>query len=331
LNDYVRKLNMDLDQTYQKRQSEIKDKIVKVRNDEDDRRKKIAKEESKSQKIYRNREMSKVEEGKDGKDEKKEDTKKLKTETVTLVDEEGFTSQKKFFITKDEKGNDIKKEYVQPDYEVEEKKTTNKGMLLNNMYEMTKLSGAYEKKNIEQTKEKLKKGQATINNRENQQQLSQNQNQNMQQIQAPKSKKKPKPIHILSNQQKQNKDNKKNTQNNAKKNQNKQEQPVPEEQNKKNKTKDNKKPKQDNKKPEIKQPEKKITKKEKPDNEKSTKKPTKRVFTPSEVSRKDLQKLAALQKKKPKQWYENEYVQPAAIVIICIVLLFTLYSIILSQ
>jgi len=151
--------------------------------------------------------------------------KKKIFKTVTTVDDEGFTSQKKIILLKDEKGNEVESEYTQVEYEVEEKKTTNKGMLLNNMYEMTKLDGAYEKKNIEQTKEKIKKGQATINNRETQQILSLNQNQTMKQVQAPKSKKIPKTTHIISNQ---NKDKKSNNQKNAKKNdQNKQQQPVP--------------------------------------------------------------------------------------------------------
>jgi hypothetical protein len=45
LNDYVKELNTELEKTYHKRNVEIKDKIVKVQSDEDDKIKKKAKEE----------------------------------------------------------------------------------------------------------------------------------------------------------------------------------------------------------------------------------------------------------------------------------------------
>jgi len=93
--------------------------------------------------------------------------KKKIIKTVKRVDSDGFTTQKKIVIKKDDKGNKVESEIVKKDeVEVEEKKTSNKAILMNNMFELTKLERAYEPMNIEQTKQKLKKEKITLNNRE---------------------------------------------------------------------------------------------------------------------------------------------------------------------
>jgi len=178
LNDMVRELNVKLEKSYIEKRGEIVDKLGVINNDEDDRAKKKAKEENKKKKG-----------GKKMVKEEEEGKKKFKT--LTFLDEEGFILHKKVVISLDEKGNKIMSDVnTVNDIEFEEKKTSNKGILMNNMYEMTKLEGAYEPIHIEQSKQKIKKGKATANNRENQKEQSNKQKKNQQQ---PKPQSKPQP------------------------------------------------------------------------------------------------------------------------------------------
>jgi len=124
---------------------------------------------------------------------------------VTKVDEEGFITQKKMIFSKDEKGNEVQTEInILDEFEIEETKTTNKGILMNNMYEMTKLEGSFEPIHIEQSKQKIRKGQATVNNREIQKDQALKQNKQISHPPKQQTKKKPPPPIIINNPPKNN-------------------------------------------------------------------------------------------------------------------------------
>jgi len=134
-----------------------------------------------------------------------EDESKKKIKTVTKVDDEGFITQKKMIFSKDEKGNEVQTEInILDEFEIEETKTTNKGILMNNMYEMTKLEGSFEPIHIEQSKQKIRKGQATVNNREIQKDQALKQNKQISHPPKQQTKKKPPPPIIINNPPKNN-------------------------------------------------------------------------------------------------------------------------------
>jgi len=259
---------------------------------------------------------------------------KKKIKTIKEVGEDGFTIQKKVIITKGGDGKEISRtEFDEAEEEEEEEKKSgsgSKGYLMNNMYEMVKLDGSYEKKNIELAKAKNKKGQHTVNNRELQQTNSLNQNKQIREFTKPvESKKKVVLVQTTSEvNKKQNKNNKQKnnapknnqTKNNQQSNQKQPEhkkQPEPKETNKKNQNNNPKQP-DPKKQPEPKVPEKK--EKKNPKQQNPVKRPT---FTPTQIKKVDLAKIKELTKKKGKQWYEDEWVKYAAMGII--VVLFSIF------
>jgi len=265
-----------------------------------------------------------------------EDESKKKIKTVTKVDEEGFITQKKMIFSKDEKGNEVQTEInILDEFEIEETKTTNKGILMNNMYEMTKLEGSFEPIHIEQSKQKIRKGQATVNNREIQKDQALKQNKQISHPPKQQTKKKPPPPIIINNPPKNNtpKNNNPKKNNNDKTNEtNKNNDNQNKDTNKNQKPQVQNQPKKNNNIEKKPQPKPDNTKNVKKQNPKNTETKQKRPqYVPTEVSKKNLQKLQSLTKKKAKNWYEHEYIQPTVIVIICLILILTIYSFILSQ
>jgi len=186
-------------------------------------------------------------------------------------------------------------------------------VLQNNIYEATRFEGSFETKEAEEYKRTIKKGQATINKREN---------PNVQDVvkPVPKISKKDQMIkkqnvnHNLNQKKKPTPTQKKSQ--NPNKQENKEPKVPTKDKNQPNKNQPNKnQPKVDNK-PETK---KKQTNAPKP----------KRPYQNPEVNLKDMEKFVELTKKhkKPKlQWYENEQLQYAGIGVLCFIVISVVYS-----
>jgi len=194
----------------------------------------------------------------------------------------------------------------------------------NNMYEVTRYEGSFESKEAEEYKKTIKKGQATLNKRENPTQ------QDIKPIQ--KISKKDKALkeaakNIKNNQQKNNKN---QNPNQIKKTNQKDKQPPqndknqnqpPKDQQNKNKNKNQPQNKPQNK---PKEPEKVEIKEDKKKPQPNLK--PKRPYASKDVNLKGLTDLVSKHKKAKPQWYENEQIQYAGIGVLCFIVISVIYS-----
>jgi len=195
----------------------------------------------------------------------------------------------------------------------------------NNMYEVTRYEGSFESKEAEEYKKTIKKGQATLNKRENP--TTQQEIKPIQKISkkdkalkeaAKNIKNNPKQKNNSNQNQNKNKNQKDNKQTQNDKNQ-------PKEQQNQNKNKNKNQPQNKPKEP-IKTDKVKV---EKPNEEK--KKPQqnpkpKRPYAHKDVNLKGLTDLVSKHKKAKPQWYENEQIQYAGIGVLCFIVISVIYS-----
>jgi len=255
-----------------------------------------------------------------------EEENKPRVRVVKVVDEEGFIEEKKYKMVQDDEGNDIEQEiktYTKPEVKEVKKKAVKNEIFSNNIYEVTRYEGSYETREAELTKKTVKKGQGTLNQRENpsvqkiviQSKISQNINKNKSstiKTKKPKVKKEvpsttetnnvneptttiiPNPVKNTNTPKKTNTDN--------------------------TKRKPIQAPKIVQPEPEVKKIKKKV--------EIVKKRPS---YVPTSIDTKMLKKISEKTKREKKQWYETEEFQYAGIGVACFLVVMVVYSYIFSQ
>jgi len=176
----VRDLNEKIEGDFKNERKNVEEKINLIWEEKDDPVKKRTKDMEKKKYFEQNNIPGYNKEFKKKpfkKNNKENEEVKPKIKTKEVKGEDGFVYKQKVEVIEDKETGKliekeipkvvVKEETLEPKKKVKQPKEQRIAQFQNNMYEVTRYEGSFESKEAEEYKKTIKKGQATLNKREN--------------------------------------------------------------------------------------------------------------------------------------------------------------------